>query len=203
MTKKITDIRIEEIVKVCEELYKKENFKDITIKSIGEKTSFSRTSIYNYFETKEEIFLALFQREYEIWIDDLNKLYEENNKMTKEEFAKGLSKTIEKRETLLKLLSMNLYDMEENSRMENLVEFKKAYGESMKTVKKCLDKFFKKMNEKEKEEFIFSFFPFMYGIYPYAFVTDKQKESMKEADVPFKYLTIYDLAYKGILKLLN
>ena len=203
MTKKITDIRKEEIVNVCEELYKTENFKDITIKSIGEKTSFSRTSIYNYFETKEEIFLALFQREYEIWIDDLNKLYEENNKMTKEEFAKGLSKTIEKRETLLKLLSMNLYDMEENSRMENLVEFKKAYGESMKTVKKCLDKFFKKMNEKEKEEFIFSFFPFMYGIYPYTFVTDKQKESMKEADVPFKYLTIYDLAYKGILKLLN
>ena len=203
MTKKITDIRKEEIVNVCEELYKTENFKDITIKRIGEKTSFSRTSIYNYFETKEEIFLALFQREYEIWIDDLNKLYEENNKMTKEEFAKGLSKTIEKRETLLKLLSMNLYDMEENSRMENLVEFKKAYGESMKTVKKCLDKFFKKMNEKEKEEFIFSFFPFMYGIYPYTFVTDKQKESMKEADVPFKYLTIYDLAYKGILKLLN
>lgn len=203
MTKKITDIRKEEIVNVCEELYKTENFKDITIKSIGEKTSFSRTSIYNYFETKEEIFLALFQREYEIWIDDLNKLYEENNKMTKEEFAKGLAKTIEKRETLLKLLSMNLYDMEENSRMKNLVEFKKAYGESMKTVKKCLDKFFKKMNEKEKEEFIFSFFPFMYGIYPYTFVTDKQKESMKEADVPFKYLTIYDLAYKGILKLLN
>ena len=203
MTKKITDIRKEEIVNVCEELYRTENFKDITIKSIGEKTSFSRTSIYNYFETKEEIFLALFQREYEIWIDDLNKLYEENNKMTKEEFAKGLAKTIEKRETLLKLLSMNLYDMEENSRMENLVEFKKAYGESMKTVKKCLDKFFKKMNEKEKEEFIFSFFPFMYGIYPYTFVTDKQKESMKEADVPFKYLTIYDLAYKGILKLLN
>lgn len=203
MTKKITDIRKEEIVNVCKELYKTENFKDITIKSIGEKTSFSRTSIYNYFETKEEIFLALFQREYENWIEDLNKMYEDNNKMTKEEFAKGLAKTIEKRETLLKLLSMNLYDMEENSRMENLVEFKKAYGESMKTVKKCLDKFFKKMNEKEKEEFIFSFFPFMYGIYPYTFVTDKQKESMKEADVPFKYLTIYDLAYKGILKLLN
>ena len=203
MTKKITDIRKEEIVNACEELYKTENFKDITIKSIGEKTSFSRTSIYNYFETKEEIFLALFQREYEIWIDDLNKLYEENDKMTKEELAKGLAKTIEKRETLLKLLSMNLYDMEENSRMENLVEFKKAYGESMKTVKKCLDKFFKKMNEKEKEEFIFSFFPFMYGIYPYTFLTDKQKHAMKEANVPFEKITIYDLAYKGILKLLN
>lgn len=202
MTKEITDIRREEIIKSCDELYKNENFKDITIKQIGEKTTFSRTSIYNYFQTKEEIFLALFQREYEMWIDDLNKMYDENENLSKEEFASGLAHTIEKRPTLLKLLSMNMYDMEENSRMEVLIEFKRAYGDSIKTVKKCLDKFFKNMNEREKQEFLFSFFPFIYGIYPYAFVTDKQKESMQKAEVPFEYMTIYELAYKGILKLL-
>lgn len=202
MTKEITDIRRKEIIKSCDELYKNENFKDITIKQIGEKTTFSRTSIYNYFQTKEEIFLALFQREYEMWIDDLNKMYDENENLSKEEFASGLAHTIEKRPTLLKLLSMNMYDMEENSRMEVLIEFKRAYGDSIKTVKKCLDKFFKNMNEREKQEFLFSFFPFMYGIYPYTFVTDKQKESMQKAEVPFEYMTIYELAYKEILKLL-
>ena len=202
MEKKPVDIRREEIISACEELYKKENFKDITIKQIGEKTTFSRTSIYNYFQTKEEIFLALFQREYEKWIEDLNKLYNENDKLTKESFASKLAHTIQNRPTLLKLLAMNLYDMEENSRMEPLVEFKQAYGNSIKTVKKCLDKFFSNMKEDEKTDFIFSFFPFMYGIYPYAFVTDKQLESMKKADVPFEYMTIYQLAYKGILKLL-
>ena len=202
MAKEIVDIRKEEIIKACEKLYKKENFKDITIKHIGEETSFSRTSIYNYFHTKEEIFLALFQREYEIWIDDLNKMYDENEKLSKEEFASALAHTIEKRPTLLKLLSMNMYDMEENSRMEVLIEFKRAYGDSIKTVKKCLDKFYTIMNEKEKEEFLFSFFPFMYGIYPYTFVTDKQRKSMEKAEVPFEYMTIYELAYKGILKLL-
>ena len=201
MAKEIIDIRKEEIIKACEKLYKKENFKDITIKHIGEETTFSRTSIYNYFHTKEEIFLALFQKEYEIWIDDLNKIYDENKKLSKEEFASKLAHTIEKRPTLLKLLSMNMYDMEENSRMEVLVEFKSAYGIAIKTVKKCLDKF-SPMNEKEKNEFLFSFFPFMYGIYPYTFVTDKQKEAMEKAEVPFEYLTIYNLAYKGILKLL-
>ena len=202
MTKETTDIRKEEIIRACEKLYKKENFKDITIKQIGEKTSFSRTSIYNYFHTKEEIFLALFQREYEMWIDDLNKMHDKNEKMTKEEFASGLAHTIDKRPTLLKLLSMNMYDMEENSRMEVLIEFKRAYGDSIKTVKKCLDKF-STMKEKEKEDFLFSFFPFMYGIYPYTFVTGKQKEAMENAGVPFEYMTIYELAYRGILKLLN
>lgn len=203
MAKEIVDIRREEIINACEKLYENNNFKDITIKNIGEETTFSRTSIYNYFHTKEEIFLALFQREYERWVEELEEMCEKNSEMTKEMFADKLAHTIEKREKLLKLLSMNMYDMEDNSRIERLVEFKTAYGTSIKTVKKCLDKFFTNMNEEEKNDFIFSFFPFMYGIYPYTFVTEKQKEAMTKAGVPFEYLTIYDITYKGILKLLN
>ena len=203
MSKEIEDIRKEEIINACEKLYENNNFKDITIKSIGEETTFSRTSIYNYFQTKEEIFLALFKREYERWIEDLNKMYEENSSMTREVFAEKLANTVAKRKNLLKLLSMNMYDMEENSRTEALVEFKEAYGTAIKTVGKCLDKYFDDMTEEEKKDFIFSFFPFMYGIYPYTFVTDKQKEAMKKAKVPFEYLTIYEITYKGILKLLS
>lgn len=202
MIKEIADNRREEIINACKELYKKENFKDITIKQIGEKTTFSRTSIYNYFQTKEEIFLALFQIEYENWIRDLNKIYNENSKLTKEEFASKLAKTLEQRPTLLKLLSMNMYDMEENSKIEALVSFKTAYGISIKTVRKCLDKFFTNMSEKDKDKFLFSFFPFMYGIYPYTFVTERQKEAMKQAKVPFEYYSIYEIAYNGISKLL-
>lgn len=203
MEKKPVDVRREEIINACEELYKKENFKDITIKQIGEKTTFSRTSIYNYFQTKEEIFLALFQREYEKWIEDLNKIYEKNERLMIEELTNKLAHTIEKRPTLLKLLAMNLYDMEDNSKMEALVEFKQAYGNSIKAVKRCLDKFVTNMNEEEKTNFILLFFPFMYGIYPYAVVTAKQKEAMEKADVPFKKLTIYEIAYMGTLKLLK
>ncbi len=203
MAKEIVDIRKEEIINACEKLYENNNFKDITIKRIGEETTFSRTSIYNYFQTKEEIFLALFKREYERWIEDLNQMYEENSTMSKEIFADKLAQSVAKRKNLLKLLSMNMYDMEENSRMEELIKFKKAYGNAIKMVRKCVDKFFEEMSNNEKEEFVFLFFPLMYGIYPYAEVTEKQQKAMEKADVPFKYLSIYEITYKGILKLLS
>lgn len=203
MTKQIVDIRREEIINACEKLYEKENFKDITMKRIGEETTFSRTSIYNYFQTKEEIFLALFKKEYENWIKDLEELYSKNEELTKESFADKLAKTIEKRKNLLKLLSMNMYDMEENSRIEELIKFKTAYGKSVEMVRKCIDKFFKDMTKEEKDKFIFSFFPFMYGIYPYAEVTEKQKEAMEKAKVSFKFQTIYEITYNGLLKLLK
>lgn len=203
MENEILEDKKEEIIKACEELYKETSFKDITIKGIGEQGRFSRTSIYYYFQTKEEIFLALFTREYENWMKDLEELYTKNEELTKESFAEKLAHTIERRKNLLKLLSMNMYDMEENSRLEELIKFKTAYGKSVKMVRKCIDKFFKKMTEEEKDNFIFSFFPFMYGIYPYAEVTEKQKLAMENAKVPFKPQTIYEIAYNGLLKLLK
>ena len=70
-SEELTDQRKNEIVSACEKLYQRKGFKDITIKDISVETTFSRPSIYNYFETKEEIFLALLTREYEEWASDL------------------------------------------------------------------------------------------------------------------------------------
>lgn len=203
MQKETIDVRKEEIINSCEKLYKTNSFKEITIKSIGEETTFSRTSIYNYFQTKEEIFLALMKREYDRWIKDLEDVYNTNLELSKKEFAEKLAKTVEKRKNLLKLLSMNMYDIEANSRMEELIEFKKSYGSAINTVKKCLDKFINDMDEEEKENFIFLFFPFLFGIYPYTEATDKQIEAMKIAKVLAKNLSIYEITYNMVIKLLN
>ena len=73
-SEQLTRARKEEIIDACASLYEAMGFKDITIRDIGEKTSFTRTSIYNYFQTKEEIFLGLLQREYEAWTCDLKAI---------------------------------------------------------------------------------------------------------------------------------
>ena len=195
--------RREEIISACEKLYQTMNFKDITIIEIGKITSFTRTSIYNYFNTKEEIFLALHQKEYELWIDELEKIISENETLTAEEFARLLAKSLENRRQLLKLLSMNHFDMEMNSRQENLIEFKKVYGKSLRTVKNCLDKFFPAKSEAEKQNFLYAFFPFIYGIYPYTVVSQKQIDAMDAAGTNFIYHTIYEIAYNCIIKLLG
>ena len=40
------------------------------------ETTFPRTSIYNYFQSKEEIFLALLKWEYDLWIEALEEAME-------------------------------------------------------------------------------------------------------------------------------
>ena len=101
--------RREEIISACEKLYQTMSFREITLKEIGNLTSFSRPTIYNYFETKEEIFLALFQREYDRWNEDLTAILCGNEQMTKAELSEKIALSLSGREQLLKLLSMNNY----------------------------------------------------------------------------------------------
>ena len=197
-----TAARKEEIINACEKLYKTMNFKDITLKEIGNETSFSRPTIYNYFQTKEEIFLALYEREYVRWNEELEGIYQEKEPLTKEEIAGKLAASIANREQLLKLLAMNNYDMETNSRPERLTSFKVAYGESIKKVSAILKKFCPEKSDEDIKGIVYVFFPFMFGIYPYTSVTEKQKEAMKEAKVGFVYQSVYEITNKAILKLL-
>lgn len=202
-SEELTAARKEEIITACAELYKTMSFKEITIKEIGNATTFTRTSIYNYFQTKEEIFLALLQREYELWIRRLKQIQVEHERMTGAEFADALAHSLEERGNLLKIMSMNHYDMEDNSRIERLIEFKVVYGQSLAEVRNCLDKFFPEMTAQDKQDFIFSFFPFMFGIYPYTVVTEKQREAMTQAKVNYVYMTIYEITYAEVKKLLG
>ena len=141
-SEELTNARKEEIVNACAVLYETMSFKDITLRDIGDKTSFTRTSIYNYFRTKEEIFLALLKQEHDAWITDMKEMIRQNTVMGAEAFAEALARILEKRSCMLKLMSMNIYDMEVNSRMENLVDFKKSYAEAFDTLEECLKKIF-------------------------------------------------------------
>ena len=195
--------RREEIINACEELYRTMSFKEITLKEIGKITSFSRPTIYNYFETKEEIFLALFQREYECWNDELTSILEGNEQLTKAELSAKIAASLAGREQLLKLLSMNTYDMEANSRQDLLASFKQAYGRSMQLICILLEKFCPDMNVTDIQNFIYTFFPFMFGIYPYTTVTEKQRIAMRDAGIDYMYQTVYDLTYSCLTRLLG
>ena len=202
-TPELIEKRREEIINACEQLYQTMSFKEITLKEIGNVTSFSRPTIYNYFQTKEEIFLALFEREYDRWNEDLEMILEENTSLTKSQVAEKIAHSLEKREQLLKLLSMNNYDMEANSRLELLTTFKAAYGKSMTNIRSILSRFCPEIDSEELENFIYVFYPFMFGIYPYSRVTEKQKTAMKDAQVNYLCQSIYEITYNCLIRLLG
>ncbi len=202
-TPELIAARREEIINACEQLYQTMSFREITLKDIGNVTEFSRPTIYNYFHTKEEIFLSLFKREYDKWNEDLQAILNDHDVLLKKELADKISFSLQKREQLLRLLSMDNYDMEANSRPELLAEFKMSYGDSMKNIARILEKFCPDMSALEIQNFIYIFFPFMFGIYPYTAVTDKQRAAMKKANIDYVYQSVYEITLSFLNRLLG
>ena len=202
MTENLADNRKDEIIDACGKLYKEVGFKNVNIKLISENTTFSRTSIYNYFATKEEIFLALVEREYQKWNKYLLKIYTDNSTLSKEIFINKIATSLSKRKILLKLISMNMYEMEENSSYESVKKYKIAYTSSVNILRKCLVKFLNK-SEDEATRIVFTFFPFMIGIYPYTAVTKKQKSAIKEIGFKYDYYNAIELIKMGLQNILG
>lgn len=198
----LPQIRKAEIIDACARLYESKPFKEITLRDIGAQTSFTRTSIYNYFRTKEEIFLALLQREYELWTVDLQTLAESGRALSADIFAVRFAQTVEKRRCLLKLLSMNIYDMEDGSRIENLIEFKAAYKRSLEALDRALAVSFPVMTAEERNEFIYTVYPFLFGVYPYTTATEKQIKAMERAGIDYPRLTIVETVARLAIRLL-
>ena len=193
--------RKKEIIDACEVLYRTKGFREVTIKDISTETSFSRPSIYNYFETKEEIFLALLTREYEQWTEKLIEV-RSGGPWNRDEFAQALAHTLDGQETMLKIQTMNLYEIEENSREERLREYKISFYHAMTAIDDCLTAYRPDMGEATKQDFRYAFFPFLYGIYAYAYPTKKQLSVMTQVGIPAAQMTIYELAYHCIRQLL-
>lgn len=202
VSKTVSMQRPDEIIAACRKLYETMSFKEITLSDISRETSFSRPSIYNYFQTKEEIFLAIMEQEHRLWADDLRSMIA-NSSMTADSFARQLSASVARREVLLKILCMNLYDIEEHSRFERLVSFKKQYFISVGFLKEAAAKFFPSLSKKEQDSFILSFLLCMSGVYPYSHPTDKQSQAMKIAGVSPLGGTVQSLMEECIRNLLQ
>ena len=107
---------------------------------------------------------------------------------------------MEERKTLLKISAMNLYEIEDNSRDELLVEFKRAFKESVELFGECLKKHLD-ITAQKSEQIRYAFFPYMYGIYPYSYPTEKQIAAMDEVKLSHVDVTIYEMTYQ-FLKLI-
>ena len=193
ITKEEAAARRTEIIDACEALYQSESSRDITMTQVGQKVSFGRANVYNYFQNKDEILLALLQREYELWVEDLSALGEVAASLDGVGLADELAKSVQARTQMLKILAMNLYDIEQNSRLESLIEFKLVYKHAVEALKAVVRAGKPAWDECRIDRFVYGFMPFMHGAYPYAFHSDKQRAAMESAGVGQPDLSIYSL----------
>jgi len=193
--------RKKEIIKACSDLYDQYDIEGINLKAIGEITSFSRSTIYNYYECKEDILLDVFYQDILVWSKAINTIVEGYETLTVELYCKKLTNSLVQNKRLLKLMSLVYTTLEKACSLEKLITFKTHIKPLMAPHIKASDQFFPQASQEAKHIFFINSNAFILGLYPMTHPTEKQQAAMDAANYPYDLEMFETLCYSGLLTL--
>lgn len=97
-------LRINQFLDTAAKLYEEEGYEKLSLTQIAKELNFHRNNVYNYFNCKEDLFLALIIRELTATIEDGLETF--NRNMSVEEFSKANTQLIMRHLRLLDLLAI-------------------------------------------------------------------------------------------------
>lgn len=151
----LTQARRDEILDAMEQLLEHKSYRDISMRVIEEQISVTRSHIYNYFKTREEIILGLIEREYRSWLTELQQL-EKKSPSGVEDFAEGIAASLNNRHRFLNLLSWNTREIEENSRTEPLAALQQVTSDTITCFQRIAAYAMPKLTIEELHIFVYS-----------------------------------------------
>ena len=175
------DERKKQILEAMDSLYLNKALNDIFLKDISELTRISRTAIYFYYKSKEEILLDSLYNHFVELDDGLETLVEKD--YLKEEMIDLIANLLDKNMIILKIMSSNLEEIERSTSLENLIVFKNE----IKRFQNIFINIVKKYNcKKDPETILVTFSTMLYGYYPIAYPNPIQKEAMEKTGTYIK-----------------
>ncbi len=117
--------RKEAIYKAALSLYKKKDYESVSFNGIALEAGFTKSNMYRYFSSKEDIFLNIFKDLFEDWyVDCTQRLQKLQQNVEVEHFAETWVASYMSHPQFLDLTSLLFISLESNSSYEQLLEFK-------------------------------------------------------------------------------
>ncbi len=169
-----------DMIKAAEKLYKAHGYEYVNLLNISKLTHLSRPAIYNYYHSKEEIFLDILLREYNDFGAALKKKLT-TKKLSKDEIATQIAEIILKHLYLLEFISSYENNIEENSTIEHMKVYRDEWDAGFyKSFMEALTFQFPEASQTEKDNFVDLFIASLYGIYPIICPSEERVAAMKE-----------------------
>jgi AcrR family transcriptional regulator len=106
-------------------LFKNNGYDDVSFNAIASQAGFTKSNMYRYFSSKEEIFLNIFSDLFESWVNDcLKSLKKLKSNTSLKTFAKTYVDSHKNHTKFLDLVPILFLSLERNSSYEQLLKFK-------------------------------------------------------------------------------
>ena len=175
-------VRESEILAAARRLLPQKPFERIALSDISQGVSFSRASIYQYFASKEEVYLVLLSEE----IRDFGELVEKHCRPAPQgedriaEFSTAWAGALGKEKILLHLLSMAGTVLEKNCSDEILLRSKKTMALTMaELLLPALRRYFPRINAQHGNSIILQLVITANGLWPLCALSASQKQVLQ------------------------
>ena len=194
--------RIAEIVDATARLFEKYDFDNITFALIAQEAEFTRSNLYKYFNTKEEVFLELIKHDIVEWRKEVVHTFQKIQYSIKEFSTLWVDIHI-RHKRMVELLTILYTTLEKNSSLECLISFKKKTQEEFELLAEPLMGALPLFTMETLYEFLFAQLAMAIGTYPMLNLTEAQKEAMDTVGMnsdPQFYKTIYSNSIESLIE---
>lgn len=202
-TKQQIEERQWDIMKACDILFDEGGYEKVNIKLISEITTLTRSSIYNYYKTKDEIILDLLGYELVEWKEELLEWCQKTSPLSSTEFSRQFVQNVVQKDKLLQHYCILYSLLEKNCRLEKLVEFKQKAVPVAGALVQILIQNFPVYSQERAAELAEQIIALVIGLYPVSHVTDKQQEAIALSGTGYKTPDFVSVCQKGIEALIS
>jgi len=118
--------RKEAIYQAAFTLFKNNGYDKVSFNGIALEAGFTKSNMYRYFSSKDDIFLNVFADLFEQWVEDFSQqLKMLDQEVSAKYFADAWLKTLLSHPKLLDLMPILFTSLERNSSFEQLLKFKR------------------------------------------------------------------------------
>ena len=179
-------------------------YESISLNGIAREAGFSKPNVYRYFESREEIFLVIFEELQEAFSERLTKRISRIRSVNPVERIVDIwVDEVQKHPFYLMLLPQLMTSLEKNSSIHSIVEFKKSSMAALTQLVELLNRIHSELNVEQWTEIVQLAFALMAGVWPMTQPTEKVQQAMNIAQMDVADWQFEKLMKQGLKQLIQ
>ena len=195
--------RIAGILEAAGALFDQRELADISMREIAERAELGKASLYHYFRTREEVFLALYRHELDHWLADAHTRLGRLRQPTAARVAKVLTEILQVRPRFCRLTVVLSTVLEQNLSREVLVEFKSSLLEPFAQFVATLRKLLPDLSSTAAQDFLFQYHASIAGLWPLAHPSPEVEAILTVPEFELFRVEFHPLLTRSIRQLLE
>ncbi len=195
--------RVKAILRAAGELFDVQEFTEISMTDVAKQSGIGKASVYQYFNTKEEVFLSLYQNEVDDWLSEVESRLGRMRHPNPARVAEALCEILCHRPRFCRLSVIFSFVLERNVSDAFLLQFKKSLLSPLSRFIKQLQGVIPSISDEQAKDFLFQHHALVAGMWPFAHPSVDVRRVMQAHDLQDLSIDFFPLLARTLTSLLS